>query len=191
LGDSAFGTSFAGAWPSTSQPFGEPFSFDAVAPEQATEKAREADAAGQAAPAPPPEPDGAARAPLDAFSDAYAAFVRKFQATLTSPAVQQRMTYAQTAYVQALQQAVFAPDVQQRVAAAYNEFVETIGSALGGVDGEESVAAVLGEYVDALRHAWLDARAETIDAPSLAAIAQSMTTVAWLAAAGGPGQRTA
>jgi hypothetical protein len=74
-----------------------------------------------------------------------------------------------------------APELQERASEAYGRYADAVERSWAAPDRGAQAAAAYREYVQSLREAWAAVDHETLPATALAAIAQTMTTVAWTA----------
>lgn len=121
--------------------------------------------------------------PTRGFDAAFSAYVSALQDAVGPPDVQERINDAHRAYVEVLQGALSPEPVQQQATEAYHRYCQALQEALAARDARERAAGAYAAYVRAVRDAWAGADADRVDVHSMARISQSMTTVAWTAAA--------
>jgi hypothetical protein len=117
------------------------------------------------------------RAPFD---DAYQSYVKALSEATAHQHIQQRATEAYTVYSQVLQE-MSAAEPYKRAQDAYENYVRVLQGALESDDVQVRADQAYSDYVRALKDAWSKADDDLLDVPSLAAIGQSMVSVAWTA----------
>jgi hypothetical protein len=84
-------------------------------------------------------------------------------------------------YSEVLQDTWSAPELQERALGAYLEYTDVVARAWAPEPLAERASEAYRTYIHALRETWVTVDVDMIDAASLAAIANGMLSVAWMA----------
>jgi hypothetical protein len=117
-----------------------------------------------------------------AFFDACAEYFRELEQAGLTDEVKARAGEAYGTYVQLLQEMLPSAEVQERVGAAYLDYTDLLRGAWASREHARPAQEALLRYVRSLAAAWSEIDLEGVDPHALAAIANTMLTVAWTAA---------
>jgi hypothetical protein len=115
------------------------------------------------------------------FQDAAAEYYRALASTGISDAELEEANEAFASYLEVLGEAPPPTELQERAFEAYRRYADVVEQSWASSDRARHAAAAYRDYVRSVRKAWAGVNEEALHATELAAIAQSMTIVAWTA----------
>jgi hypothetical protein len=115
------------------------------------------------------------------FHEAAAEYYRALGNVGLSDSELQEANEAFATYLEVLGEASTPTELQERASEAYGRYADAVERSWAAPDRGEQATAAYREYVRSLREAWAAVDEDTLPATALAAIAQTMTTVAWTA----------
>jgi hypothetical protein len=114
------------------------------------------------------------------FGEPYLKFTKSLQDAVTHPELNQHAAEAYGEFMRVLQDTWKEAD-QKRPKEAYEKYVNAVQEALSPSLVQERSRDAFQAYLQAIHEAWNRVDVNSLDAASLAAIAESMLRVAWLA----------
>jgi hypothetical protein len=125
------------------------------------------------------------------FDDAAAKYYRDLDGAGLSDAELQEANEAFARYLGVLGEASAPTELQKQALGAYRRYADVVEQSWSSSDRAERAAAAYRDYVRSIREAWAAVDEEALHATELAAMAQSMTMVAWTASLCGQQSRGA
>lgn len=120
------------------------------------------------------------------FGEPYIKYVQSLQEAVTHPDLNAHAMAAYGEYSRAAQDAL-KPEDHQRIKEAYEKYVGKVQEAVAPAAVQKRSHDAFRAYVQSLHDAWSRVDVASLDAASLAAIAESMLNAAWLGHVSGGG----
>jgi hypothetical protein len=117
------------------------------------------------------------------FGGPFQAFMLLLHDALAAPETQERVSARYAEYASAVEEALRGSGSMEGVTEAYESCLAAMQEAMAETRVADRAPTAFREYVRALRNAWADVEPDAVDPIQLVAIAQSMSSVGWLAAA--------
>jgi hypothetical protein len=117
--------------------------------------------------------------PTRGFESAYVELIQTLQTSVLGLDVQQRLQAAYADYIRLMQAALAGEQVQQHAADAYSIYMHALQDALSSAPQRQRSTEAFRRYLRSVARAWAEIDPDTLEAPVVAAIAQSMLSAAW------------